>query len=438
MIQFFKGKKENYKESEHKDGIYFTTDTDEIMTQGKIYGKNADQTRIANDITATSTSSWYNVFNNAGLIKDGKLVKGTSLEQIFTSLLCVETYPNVKKTQTATLTTSLSAPTVTLSAPTKSGTLVEVGDTITVDKITMSATTYGGVTSTIVGEFSHKWSEEDDDKVDTGSSSTITATRTTPTVQEGSTHSMKVTVEGLTGNSYTVQDANADASKVYCNSFTGTAVKGTNKVSAEVSGVTYEATVDAIGSKYIVSNLGNTSSDKKSPSVAEANLSSTPSKATGSATLTGVLPIYTTGTLAEGFATSQNDTSAYSKKDTATYLRFSNETTPTKLALNSVTNGSSTFYGYLGFGADVDNVKKFVLLPSGWQISEVYIPDASVANKWITSVNEYAVRIKGESEADDGYDLVSTATNVASKYTKWQIVGPTAASLYKLKITKTN
>jgi hypothetical protein len=32
MIQFFKGKKENYKESEHKDGIYFTTDTDEIMT----------------------------------------------------------------------------------------------------------------------------------------------------------------------------------------------------------------------------------------------------------------------------------------------------------------------------------------------------------------------------------------------------------------------
>jgi hypothetical protein len=82
--------------------------------------------------------------------------------------------------------------------------------------------------------------------------------------------------------------------------------------------------------------------------------------------LTGVLPIYTTGTLAEGFATSQNDTSAYGKKENATYLKFSNETTPTKLALNSVTNGSTTFYGYLGFGADADNVKKFVLLPSGW------------------------------------------------------------------------
>lgn len=438
MIQFFKGKKENYKESEHKDGIYFTTDTDEIMTQGKIYGKNADQTKIANDITATNTSSWYNVFNNAGLIKDGKLKKGTSLEQIFTSLLCVESYPSVRKTQTASLTTSLSAPTVTLSAPTKSGSLVEVGDTITVSKITMSNTSYGGVTSTIVGTFSNKWSEEDDDKVDDNSTATLTATRTTPSVKEGTTHSMEITVEGLTGNSFTVQSANVDATKVYCDSFTGTAVQGTNKVSAKVSGVTYEATVDAIGSKYIVSNLGNTSSDKKSPSVSAANLSSTPSSATGSATLTGVLPIYTTGTLAESFATSQNDTSAYSKKDTAKYLMFSNETTPTKLALNSVTNGDTTFYGYIGFGADVNNVKKFVLLPSGWQISEVYIPDASVANKWITSVNEYATRIKGESEADDGYDLTSDATKVASRYTKWQIIGPTAASLYKLKITKTN
>lgn len=438
MIQFFKGKKENYKESEHKDGIYFTTDTDEIMTQGKIYGKNADQTKIANDITATSTSSWYNVFNNAGLIKDGKLKKGTSLEQIFTSLLCVESYPSVTQTQTASLTTSLSAPTVTLSAPTKSGSLVEVGDTITVSKITMSNTTYGGVTSTIVGKFSNKWSEEDDDEVDSGSTTTLTANRTEPTIQEGDKHSMSVTVTGLTGHSYKVQDANVDASQVYCDSFTGTAVKGTNKVSATASGVTYEATVPAIGAKYIVSNLGNTSSNKKSPAVAEANLSSTPDDATGSASLTGVLPIYTTGTLAEGFATSQNDTSAYGKKENATYLKFSNETTPTKLALNSVTNGSTTFYGYLGFGADADNVKKFVLLPSGWQISEVSIPDASVANKWITSSNEYATRIKGENEADEGYDLTSTATNVASKYTKWQIIGPTAASLYKLKITKTN
>ena len=440
MIQFFKGKKENYKKSEHKDGIYFTTDTDEIMTQGKIYGKNADQTKIANDITATSASSWYNVFNNAGLIKDGKLAKGTSLEQIFTSLLCVESYPNVTKTQTASLTTSLSAPTVTLSAPTKSGSLVEVGDTITVSKITMSNTTYGGTTSTIVGTFSNKWSNDDDDKVDDGSTTTLTANRTTPTIQEGDKHSMSVTVTGLTGNSYTVQDANVDASQVYCNSFTGTAVKGTNKVSVTVSGVTYEATVPAIGSKYIVSNLGNTASNKKSPAVAEASLSSTPTDQTASVSLTGVLPVYTTGTLVLDLSTSdsESDSSAYDKKGNSSYEKFSNETDPTKLALNSVTNGTSTFYAYIGFGADPNNNKKIVLLPSGWQISEVRIPSATVANSWITSSNEYATRIKGEGEADAGYDLTSTATNVASKYTKWQVIGPAAASLFKLKITKTN
>jgi hypothetical protein len=46
----------------------------------------------------------------------------------------------------------------------------------------MSNTSYGGVTSTIVGTFSNKWSEEDDDKVDNGSTATLTANRTTPTI----------------------------------------------------------------------------------------------------------------------------------------------------------------------------------------------------------------------------------------------------------------
>ena len=46
----------------------------------------------------------------------------------------------------------------------------------------MSNTTYGGTTSTIVGTFSNKWSNDDDDKVDDGSTTTLTANRTTPTI----------------------------------------------------------------------------------------------------------------------------------------------------------------------------------------------------------------------------------------------------------------
>ena len=91
------------------------------------------------------------------------------------------------------------------------------------------------------------------------------------------------------------------------------------------------------------------------------------------------------------------------------------------MKLSSSTSGSSTFYGYIGFGADSTNgqeTKKFVLLPAGWSISAVHIPDASVAGKWVTSTNQTATRVKAEGEADAGYDFVNNSGHT-SKYTKW-------------------
>ena len=118
-------------------------------------------------------------------------------------------------------------------------------------------------------------------------------------------------------------------------------------------------------------------------------------------------------------------------------MKFSNETTPQRMKLSSVTNGTTKFYGYIGFGADSPETKKFVLLPTGWKIDSVHIPDSSVAGKWITSTNQTATRIKGTDEVEAGYDFTNNSGGV-SKYTKWQIKGSTAANLFKLTISKTN
>jgi hypothetical protein len=103
-------------------------------------------------------------------------------------------------------------------------------------------------------------------------------------------------------------------------------------------------------------------------------------------------------------------------------MKFSNETTPQRMKLSSSISGNSTFYGYIGFGVDSTDgqeTKKFVLLPTGWRISAVHIPDASVEGKWITNIqNQNATRVKAEGEADEGYDFVNNS-GYTSKYTKW-------------------
>lgn len=435
MIKFYRGESEKYNSETHNDGIFFTTDTDEILVNSDSYGKNADKALTTEAITIEGGPLASDSVKAA--YPGGQIPAGTSIQDIFNTLLCTEIWPTPSVTP-ATLTASVTAPTPSLSATSKSSSYVEVGDTITVSAMTAGNTTYGGTTTTTVTGFTHGLSVEDDntaDKNDNGSVKTsLQVNRSTPTAS--GTHSMTVTVTGMTGTSFTQPTANATAASVTCAKFTGTAVKGSNKVSVTENGVTYSATVPAIDSVYICSNLGKTKGRKFEGVAANNSLSATPSASTKSAELTGVYAIYSTGTLYDSFSTSANDTNAWNNQND-TYMKFSNETTPQRMKLSSVTNGTTKFYGYIGFGADSPETKKFVLLPTGWKIDSVHIPDSSVAGKWITSTNQTATRIKGTDEAEAGYDFTNNSGGV-SKYTKWQIKGSTAANLFKLTISKTN
>jgi len=52
MIEFYRGTKAKYQESPstYTDGLYFTTDTNEIIINEKVYGKNADASTTSEEI----------------------------------------------------------------------------------------------------------------------------------------------------------------------------------------------------------------------------------------------------------------------------------------------------------------------------------------------------------------------------------------------------
>ena len=454
MIKFYKGDAAKYinRNSETNpnpnltdDVIYFAKDSKEIFTAGKSFGKNADQSVTTEAITIEGGPLANDTVKEAfkQTDKDGKVTyeipANTSVQDILNKLLCVEKWPTPSKTSTASLGTSLTAPTPSLSATSKSGTLVEVGDTITVGAMTAGATSATGTTTTTLGGFTYGYGTQEStvegaepEKTNNTIKTSITVNRSTPTA--AGTHSLTVTVtSGFTGASVTQPSANATASSVKTSAFTGTAVLGENKISVSETGLSYTATVPAISPVYIYSNLGNTKGHM-SEKVETANLSANAPTKTTSASLTGVYAIYSTGTLYDTFKTSANDTNAWNNQND-TYMKFSNKTTPQRLKLSDVTSGNSKFYGYVGFGADSPEENKIVLLPTGWKIDSVHIPDSTVAGKWITSSNQTATRIKGTGEAEAGFEFTN-ASGAKHTYTKWQIKGSTAANLFKLTISK--
>lgn len=228
---------------------------------------------------------------------------------------------------------------------------------------------------------------------------------------------MTVTITGMSNPSFTQPTDNATASEVKFDRTTGKAEQNSNMVSVTETGVTYSASVSSIEPVYICSNLGNTKG-RKSERVAESILSATPNPSTNSAELIGVYAIYSTGTLYGSFSTTEDDLNAWRNKDNKNYIKFSNETTPQRMKLSSVTNKTATFYGYIGFGADDPETKKIVLLPTGWKIKEVYIPSTNVEGRWITSENQIATRIRDDFEEETGYDFTNNS-GATSKYTKW-------------------
>lgn len=139
MIKFYRGLKANYNAEIHGNGIYFATDTKEILTgQNNSYGKNADMSAttadivvaggpLADDLNTWPTDETWNVDGNK------VIPQGTSIQTLLEKLF-LKTVDGTVKWGNISWSPSLNKPTVTLSSDGP----VEVGATVTASVTTTS------------------------------------------------------------------------------------------------------------------------------------------------------------------------------------------------------------------------------------------------------------------------------------------------------------
>lgn len=219
------------------------------------------------------------LLNNAGITT---ISTDTSMQDLFMQLFTKELWPTNLTFKEGTITTSISAPTMTLS---NSG-LVEVGTTITVSGISIAATSRNTTNRTYSG-FTYGYSSANDNTRDNSSTSiTISAQNIT---SNNDSYSLKRTINGNAVSA----NANADYTQVTLDSTTFNAIEGTNTVKAETTGTKYSCTFGTIPVYYACSNLGKTSEDHKSTAKDAATITSNTPSNSKSLTVTGVYPYYT-------------------------------------------------------------------------------------------------------------------------------------------------
>lgn len=145
MIQFYRGTKAKYLESPstYNDGIYFTTDTNEILVNEEVYGKNADASVTTENVVvaggplADAIKNWP---TDAAWNLDGNRIipAGTSMQTLTEKLFLQATPGSVS--WSVEWDPTLKEPTVQLMKSDKSdaGTEAEVGTSLIVKTTTNS------------------------------------------------------------------------------------------------------------------------------------------------------------------------------------------------------------------------------------------------------------------------------------------------------------
>lgn len=255
MIKFYRGVKAKYLESpsDFIDSLYFTTDTNEILINEEVYGKNADSSVTSEDVVvaggplADAITNWP---EDASWNSNGNKIipKGTSM-QTLTEKLFLQATPGTVVWSVAWDPT-LKNPTITLQKTDKSdaGTSIEVGTSLIANVSTNSGINNNTRVATCAAsegyfnDVNGTWNEGD---------KTVSATG-------GSTGTLAVT---YTWNDVAVTDFESQVTTVKVKKDTNTFKVSQNGITATSSAFGEQTVYASDNTKKVVSSVSATLKD---------------------------------------------------------------------------------------------------------------------------------------------------------------------------------
>ena len=194
------------------------------------------------------------LFENAG-INVSDIAAGSSVEDIFMSLLCKELWPESIETKDATLTSSCANPTVTLNSKTSGSSDVEVGTSVAYS-VSSGKSSYTATPHT-ASKLTYGYSAADDGSVDF---TDTTKKASFGTISAVSTSVPKLTLSGLVSETVEGTAGSAVAGAV---STSGNVVieEGEKTLSAYGTSIAFTGTCSKLDKVYGCSNLGKTNNN---------------------------------------------------------------------------------------------------------------------------------------------------------------------------------
>ena len=250
-------------------------------------------TSIGN-FSKTSIEGTASLYDKLGLEDQ---TKDFSLKTLITKLLSEVVFPTPTDPSPATLTSSVTAPSITSSTSGVSNdAILNIGDLITINSVTANSSSYSGQTYTRISGLTHGYSN-DGQNLTSVNSYIQSANYTTPTLTPNTDYILSYSkTSGFSTLSLPADSSNAEATKCTINQIQNVKVdSGKNTLTLTETGRGHTTTTAALSSVYITSNIGTWDSAHKTSAISSRTLTSPNPTNSKTFTVYGVMPIYTNG-----------------------------------------------------------------------------------------------------------------------------------------------
>lgn len=251
-------------------------------------------TSIGN-FSKTSIEGTASLYDKLGLEDQ---TKDFSLKTLITKLLSEVVFPTPTDPSHATLTSSVTAPSITSSTSgVSNNAILNIGTPITINSVTANASSYSGQAYTRISGLTHGYSN--DGITLTSANSYIQSDNyTKPTLTSKTEYTLSYSkTSGFSTLSLPVDSSNAEATKCTINQIQNIKVdSGKNTLTLTETGRGHTTTAAALSSVYITSNVGTWDSAHKTNAISSRTLTSINPTNSTTFTVYGVMPIYTNGT----------------------------------------------------------------------------------------------------------------------------------------------